>query len=278
MDTATVGRCLAHGQLVCRALAETFQTPTPKLRASKTLLVLLYPTKEEYVEQSARAGDVLERAFLKTTAGHYSMEEQVSRVVWNKSRDAERRIARIVVHELTHHWINDLNPRYANTELRFASSGYWIVEGFASFFEEGLFDVERGTWSLFDARSPSLDTVRALAKADGLLSWDVVLTIGSGPFRELSREKGRPIVRRWHLGREMFSPAGIFYAQSAATTHFLYHGEGGAYRERLIEYVTSYYTGKKDKLPIEAAFGLKPAELGKKVLDYANRVADGWRP
>jgi hypothetical protein len=280
-DTVTVGRCLAYGQLTCAALAEMFRTPSPRPRVSKTLLVLLYPSKEEYVAKSATSGSHEERASLETTGGHYSPMDQLSRVVWDKSPDAERRIARVFVHELTHHWVTELNPRYSNAELRISPRipGYWIVEGLATFVEEGGFDVESGAWTFFDARAASLDVVQAL-RPDELLGWDLLYAADNERFMKLPRDpkEASPVVRRWHLGRHGITRARLFYEQAAATVHFLYHGEGGAHRERLMEYVTSYYTGRSDKLAIEAAFGLSAAALGGKVREYAGRVAAGWRP
>jgi len=282
LDTATVGRCLAHGQLVCAALAEIFRTDEPKPRMTQTLLVLLYPDMKEYLEKSVTRGTEEDRAFLETTGGHYAPAEQLSRVVWDRDPDAERRIARVFVHELTHHWITELNPRYSNAELRLMPTvpGYWIVEGFAMFLEEGVFDADRGTWSAFDGRAASLDSVQALAKAGRLHPWKELYAMDYRDFAKLPRGKeyAQPLVRRWHLGPQGISPSGIFYDQAAATVHFLYHGEGGAYRERLLDYVTSHYTGKKEQVGIQQAFGLSPKELGRKVEAYARQVAEGWRP
>ncbi|MCK6458598.1 MAG: hypothetical protein L6Q95_01730 [Planctomycetes bacterium] len=280
-DTLTVGRCLAYGRLTCAALAEMFKTAAPRLRASRSLTVLLYPTKEEYIARSLTRGSHEERASLAATAGHYSPDDRVSRVVWDTDPDAERRIARVFVHELTHHWVNEMNPRYGDSELRRHGGvpGYWIVEGFATFIEEGTFDISAGTWDFFDARAASLDTVHALA-GGGLLPWETVYESDQGMFAALSRDPNdaRPVVRRWRLGSRGVLPARLFYEQAAATVHFLYHGENGAYRDRLIEYVTSYYTGKKEKLDIRGAFGMSAAELGAKVATYAASVAAGFRP
>jgi hypothetical protein len=280
-DTRTVARCLAYGQLTCQALAELFKTEAPKPRITQKVLVHLYSSKEEYV--SRNAGDSPEeRQWLDATAGFYSAFEGLSRLVWDTDPDAERRIARVFVHELTHHWVTELNPRYANSELRIGSSlpGFWIVEGLATFIEEGTFDVQTGTWSFFDARAPSLDAVHALAKDRRLIPWELLYGFDRARAQSLPSggEKALPVVRRWWLGRQMLSPARIFYEQAAATVHFLYHGEGGAYRARLLDYVTDHYTGKKDKMLIGDSFGMTPGELGRKVEEYAARVAAGWRP
>jgi hypothetical protein len=281
-DTATVGRCLAHGQLVCKALAELFRTAQPKPRMTRALTILLYPSKKEYIENSRGAGEEAARSFLEATAGHYSPSERLSRVVWDKSPDAERRIARVFVHELTHHWLTELNPRFTNAELRLSPDipGYWIVEGFAVFIEEATFDVDRGVWSYFDSRARSLDCVNALVKRKLLLPWASIYAMDYEHFTRLSHDgaAAHPLVRRWHMGKEGLTDARIFYEQAAATVHFLFHGEGGKYRQQLLDYVTSQYTGKRDRLTIAAAFGMSADDLGRRVEAYAQKVAEGWRP
>jgi len=71
----------------------------------------------------------------------------------------------------------------------------------------------------------------------------------------------------------------LFYEQAAATGHFLYWGEGGKYRAQLLDYVTAFYTSQKEKTGIDGAFGLTPAQLGKKVEEWCRKVIyEGWRP
>jgi len=280
-DTRTVGRCLAYGRLVCNVLEEMFKTDQARPRYSQALLVFLYGSRKEYESNSGTGRPVEDRSFLKDTAGHYTPMERLSRVVWHTDRDAERRIARVFLHELTHHWVTEFNPRYSNAELRLRGKpcGYWVVEGLATFIEEGRYDVETGAYELFDSRAASLDTVHVLGKQGKLLPWDSVYAINMRTFRALPRDKAHiKLVRRWQVGEWGLTPARLFYEQATATVHFLYHGEDGRYRQQLLDFVTHYYTGKKDKLPIEAAFGMKPAVLGRKVEVFVNQVAAGWRP
>ena len=280
-DTRTVGRCLAYGRLVCNVLEEMFKTDQPRQRYSQALLVFLYASREEYMTRTGTGRPVEDHTFLKTTSGHYSPLERLSRVFWTADRDAERRTARVFTHELTHHWVTELNPRYSNAELRLRGKpcGYWVVEGLATFIEEGRYDVETGAYELFDSRAASLDTVHVLGKKGKLLPWDSVYAINMRTFRALPRDKAHiKLVRRWQVGEWGLTPARLFYEQATATVHFLYHGEDGRYRQQLLDFVTHYYTGKKDKLPIEAAFGMKPAVLGRKVEVFVNQVAAGWRP
>ncbi|MHC4732464.1 MAG: hypothetical protein ACYS6Z_17995 [Planctomycetota bacterium] len=280
-DTRTVGRCLAYGRLVCDVLERMFKTDKPRPRYSQALLVFLYASRKEYMTRTGTGRPVEDRTFLRNTAGHYSPLERLTRVVWHADRDAERRIARVFLHELTHHWVTEFNPRYSNAELRRRGDlpGHWVVEGLATFIEEGRYDVETGAYELFDSRAASLDTVFVLSQKRKLLPWDAVYAINIRTFRGLPRDSGLiKVVRRWQVGEWGLTPARLFYEQATATVHFLYHGEKGRYRQQLLDFVTSYYTGKKDKLTIEAAFGMQPQELGQKVEAFAAQVAAGWRP
>jgi len=280
-DSRTTGRCLAYGALVCEALGSLFATDAPKLRSSKALLLLLYENKEEYVLKSGADRRPEERAFLEMTAGHYSPLEQLSRLFWEKDPDAERRVARVFAHELTHHWVMQLNPRYADSELSPGSdpSGYWVVEGLATFLEEGSYDIEDGTWNLFDGRAHSLDMVQAVAKQKRLLPWKDLYVLNQRSFQQLRAIPDViPVNCRWHLGPAGTTASRLFYDQAGATVQYLYHGKGGRYRAKLARYVTSYYTADKDGLNIENAFGLTPHELGLEVEEFARQVAAGWRP
>ena len=167
-DTRIVGRCMAYGRLVCMTLSRLFAGDFPRKRAAKAATLLLYGDRKEYLAASGDAGG---ESLLKQSAGHYSPAERLSRLYWDEDPDIERRIVPTFVHELTHHWIQELSPAYADSELKLEamSPGLWIVEGIAEFMAEGSYDIETGTVRLFDARARSLDRVHALSKKGELL-------------------------------------------------------------------------------------------------------------
>ncbi|MEE8106012.1 MAG: hypothetical protein V3T86_10805 [Planctomycetota bacterium] len=279
-DTAVIGRCLAWGQLTCKALEQIFKTEKPFRRASKGLAVLLYASQKEYMTTTGTGREVRNPGFLEWTSGHYTPMERLSRFYWHKGRDAERRIARTFVHELTHHWIDELCPRFADSQRRRSGNipGYWVVEGFATLMEEGRYDLDNGTWNFFDARATSIDTVHALTGTGKLIDWPKLITMTQRHQMTLSSKPGMKMVRRWAMGERNQSLARLYYEQSAAICQFLYHAENGKYRERLADFVVNYYTGRAEKLDAMAAFGLTATELGKRVEQFAKDVADGWRP
>jgi len=279
-DSHLVGRCLAVGQLTSRALAALFSGYPVHRKAPPPMTVFLFSSQEEYRTKSGRIS-AEEPAFLEWTAGHYSPEEKVSRFFWHKDRDAERRIIGTCVHELTHQWLRERCPAYsaAQTIPAIRTPGFWIVEGFATFMEEGSYDIDSGRWSLFAARSRSLDVVAALAgKRPGLVAWPRLYSLDQEGFHTLSHKADLKLTRRWSLGYSRLSDSRAFYEQAAATCHYLFHAEKGAYRKRLLDYIVNFYTGERAKLSIPAAFGMSAEELGRRVEAFARKVEQGWRP
>ncbi|MCZ6570136.1 MAG: hypothetical protein O7B23_08260, partial [Deltaproteobacteria bacterium] len=279
-DTRVVGRCLAYGRMTCRVLGALFATDTPHKRRSAPLTIHLFESKQEYKQKSGVYSSFEDPEFLKWTSGHYSPSEGISRFFWFKDPAIERRIGAIAVHELTHHWLREQNPRYASSQIRRGPTtpGHWIVEGFATLMEQGIYDVERGTWSLFNPRSTSLDYVRELDRAKKLLDWKRLYSISPKDFRHLGNKSDLPVVSRWMLGKRLLSERSLFYMQATATCIFLYHADGGKHRDQLLDYVVHNYMGKNEKLDLKAAFGMTAAVLGRRVVEFAKQVAEGWRP
>jgi hypothetical protein len=279
-DTRTVGRCLAYGQLTCRVLDGMFQPEKEWKRAADGAMVLLYASKKEYMTVRGTGGMIRDPKELEWTTGYYSPTDRLSRVYWHKDRDAERRIARTFVHELTHHWLQELNPCYADAHLRRSpmKPGYWIVEGFATFIEEGRFDIDTMTFEPFDRRARTLDVVHALASKRALIPWSVLFKLNQLQFKSIDRKTKVEFYRKWAMGKQIRTPPRLFYDQAAAACHFLYHGEDGKFRRKLMDYVIAYYTGQKEKLDPQAAFGLPADELGRRIEKFADDVANGWTP
>ncbi len=278
-DTAILGRTLGCCRMTTDLLASLFAEYPVRRKKSDPLRIFLYENHEEYKRQSnvrgAAAAEILE-----FSAGHYSPEEGISRLYWLTARDAEQRIVGTAVHELTHHWLAEVNPAYNRTEGRRSSRtpGFWIVEGFARFLEEGVYDLDAGEWSLFDRRAAALDTLYSLRGSGKLIAWEKLYGGSAVTFWALNKEPKLKIQRRWRLGAQRVSEMNLWYVQASATCQFLYHAEKGKYRKALLDYVVNHYTRKSAKMSIAVAFGLTPAELGQRVEDFAKAVAEGWEP
>jgi hypothetical protein len=282
-DTRTIGRCLAFGRLATGALATLFKTDKPVPRSTKAMVVLLYENEKEYISVSGtkRRIRIEDRASLALTAGYYYPSEGISRFYWSTKPYEERRIAATAVHELTHHWLDKLCPRYSDEDIKrrtAATPGYWIVEGFATLIEEGHYDVVTGKWDLFNSKSRSLDVVRALKVPKGELSWEVFYALNQMGFIGLDPKFKLKYVRRWAVGEQSISSRRYFYERAAATCQYLYHADNGKYRQALLDYVVAHYTGNTGKLLTGRAFGMSGKGLGQRVEKFANDVANGWRP
>jgi hypothetical protein len=282
-DTHTIGRCLAFGRLATGALATLFRTGKPVQRPTKAMVVLLYESEKEYttISGTKRRIRIEDRASLALTSGYYFPSEGISRFYWSTKPYEERRIAATAVHELTHHWLDKLNPRYSDADIKkrtAATPGYWIVEGFATLMEEGHYDVVAGTWDLFNPKSRSLDVVRALKVPKGEVAWDVFFALNQVGFIGLDPRFKLKYVRRWAVGEQSISSRRYFYERAAATCQFLYHADNGKHRQALLDYVVAHYTGNVKKLSIAAAFRMSGKQLGQRVEKFADEVANGWRP
>jgi len=276
-DSRVVGRALSYGRLSTNALAELFRTENPARKADHPLRILLFESKEEYLQQSGANRSQEVRASLEWTAGHYSSAERVSRFFWFADLDAERRIAGTCVHELTHQWLEERNPRVRRNGSDIRTPAYWIVEGFATFMEEGIFDIDAGEWTLFNPRSRSLDLIRVIP-ARSLTKWESFYPMSQHGFFHLQRDNEVEVQGRWRLRAALLSTSRIFYEQAGATCQFLYHAENGKHRRKLLDYLVAYYEGNAKRLDVEKAFGMSARELGANVVKFAHEVANGWRP
>jgi len=286
-ETGPVGMCLRLARLTCSALDRMFATATPAREETLPLVIYFYENPQEYVKLSGTGVGRGPDPFLGLTAGHYNPGENISRFFWPKTPGPERQVRHTFVHELTHHWIERRCPRWhprdqADMGRRVQTPGYWIVEGFATFIEEGRYDQRRGTWTHFNPHARSLDVVAALAKQGKLIPWEKVLPLTQAQFHtELDKSKSHAnCITRWSIFPGGMFEIRLFYEQAGSTCHFLYWGENGKYRAQLLDYVKDFYTSRSEDTRIApgAAFGLTPEELGKKVEAFAQAVMDGWRP
>jgi hypothetical protein len=288
--TELLGKCVRYAKITCRALAKMFHTDEPRRDDTDPLVIYFYETRDEYVNYAGRPNP-----FLAMTAGFYTPGENISRFFWPDRVDATNAVRDTFVHELTHHWIERRNPRWHASDMpawspepkpgdsRTEVPGYWICEGFATFIEEGRYDIDNYTWSHFNPRANSLNVVAALSRDKGqkLIAWDKAYGMTQAAFHGDGLDKKGIFTtarKKWGLTPQPFVEIRLFYEQSAATCHYLYWAEEGKYRARLLDYVTSFYTCKLDKTGIETAFGLAPKDLGARVEEFARKVVDGWRP
>jgi len=283
--TDIVKSCVSLARFTARTLEQMFQTDAPKRGTSDPLVIYLYGDKAQYVALSGRGRGEAPNPTIAMSAGHYTSTENVSRFYW-PGMERWKSVKETFVHELTHHWIQERNPRWARTEQPTMEDsvqvpGVWIVEGMAVFMQGTRFDLERGTWDLFNPKATYLDATQAIGTAGNLIDWKKQLTITKVELHsKVDTQFPQGYYKgRWNLRAFPMNEMVLFYQQAGATCAYLYFAEGGKYREKLLDYVTAYYTGKKEQTAIQTAFGISEAELGKRVEEFARKVClEGWRP
>jgi hypothetical protein len=258
-----VARAVRAGELVCDVLESVFAAVP---RPAGALELVVYPTREEYLEHSGSDLGGLE-AVLGFTSGHFDVSARVSRLFL--PQDArESRLLETSTHELTHHWLSTRAfgpPRSAPD-----AGGFWVVEAIATWAEELRLDPRRGTWSTAPGRSSSLDTLVHADAAD-LLPWRSFLALSFDAYCKLETRTTCELVLDWRLGsRAPRSPMQLFYVQGAALAHYLYEQGGGAHRELLLRAVESYHRG--EELDVAAELRVTPEELGERVGAWARAV------
>ena len=265
-----IARCISMGELVCDALESMFAEGDHERDDRYPLLLYLYETKEEYLEQSGDKGDGEAGNGLAWTAGHYNVHENISRIYIPDGEEEMESVLKTYAHELTHHWLRRLCPAI-DPEATFhpKAPGFWIVEGFASLVEEFSFDLRSRTWQVENPQSLRLDRV-ANAKKGQYLPWKGFFHGSQVGFWKLSIEPGPQLPSRCRLGVVFpVSRRSMFYAQAAAASRFFFQAEGGKYRPMLLEFLRAYYESDQEALDFEKIFGLDRKEAGELIMAFA---------
>jgi hypothetical protein len=259
------------GELVCNELCSLVGTEPATAESSNAdpLEIWLFPTREEYLAAAQSGSHGLSPSL---SLGHYSPAERRSRLFLPEGRDGFERMSETFAHELTHHWLDQrFAPPAAGPRARAydgRTPGFWIVEGFAELVAEFLYDIRRGRVDRTNPRAHSLDVV-ASADPSRLVSWDLLFRMPHVALPSLGVRDQDPLTLRWSLGRFLVpNEVSMFYAQAAATCHYLLRSEQVP-RTALREFVHRYYRGTATEADVKQVLGITPAELGARVRAFA---------
>jgi hypothetical protein len=256
------------GELICNLLEKTLEIEVSDA-GRDPLTLLLYDSKEQYIEHSRQDGSGPELA-LGWTAGHYSITENISRMYVPENDEEMHELLGVYAHELTHHWLATQAP-FARQSPAVDQRGYWIAEGFATLIEEYVLDPRAGKWSLKNPRARSLDTV-ANATPEQLLPWDEFFELSFRGLAGLSPRATMSLPLTWRLGmRSDRSQMQMFYAQAGAVCHYLMQASPHA-RRKLIDYLAAWYQGDDVRTNVQWTFGLSPEELGAEIISFARKA------
>ncbi len=283
-ESNIVSMCTKYAWLSCKSLDQMFKTDNPQRDDNDPLVIWFFENRGEYLRVHTGASDGGGN-FLAMSAGFYSPSSNTSNFFWLPGR--VRSVRNTFVHELTHHWVDRRNPRANPKDLavggeRSVVPGFWIVEGFATFIEEGHYDIRSGNWSHFNPKASAIDIIADLSKQKKVLDWANLLSLTQVDFRnpeKLEQKKRHAVIKKkWALRPQPIVAIRLFYEQSAATCHYLYWAENGKYRQALLDYVTNFYCARTEKTDIKNAFGLTPEQLGANVEKFCIDVMNGWHP
>ncbi|MGE3171601.1 MAG: hypothetical protein AB7O97_03180 [Planctomycetota bacterium] len=270
----SLANALSTGELVCDALESLFADLPAVREDPRPMLVFLYSNKDEYQRESAKVG--VER--ISWTAGYYSDHELVpkSRLFVPGDAAGLAGVLPTLAHELTHQWLMDRCRAFTPDKagVMTAPRAFWIVEGFASLLEQFDFDLERRRFRLGNGDLQHVDLVASAAPGQ-LLDWDWLVRAGRRDYARLLVQRGEPqripSSVRMGLGFQA-DRITLFYAQTAMLCRYLFEAEGGRHRRALLDFVVAFYSGDRDRLVFEDAFGERASALAPRVVDYARAL------
>lgn len=275
-DLGILHRLLRRAEAVNDALDSMF-AELPALReGDEMMMVYLFESQEEY----QALGENLRFRGLSPihalSGGMFFALDRTSRFFMPKGLNPMDRLLAVLTHELTHHWIFTRCPAFTVEQAvagfrEVDRNGHWVVEGFASFVEELLFDQSGVPYSTDNPRADHLDLV-ANAPGGTLIVWPRLFGLNARGAQTLGKEPNAevPISWRQNTSRRV-SEWGMFYAQSAAACHYLFTAQDGKYRAMLLKYVADYYAGRTGELDVAKAFGVDAGALGRACLKHARR-------
>ncbi|HEX5138161.1 MAG TPA: hypothetical protein VFY93_14390 [Planctomycetota bacterium] len=218
--TEILGKCVRYAKITSRVLAKIFATDSPRRDDNEPLVIYFFESRDEYVTSLGN------NPMARMSLGVYARSDNVSRFFWPETPDATREVRRVFVHELTHHWIERRNPRWRASDFstegdRSQVPGYWVVEGFATFIEEGSYDIDTYKWTNFAPHASSLSVVAALSqeKDHPLIDWEKLFDLSQSEAQgEWVKKPGvfATAKKTWGITPQPFAVGRLFYEQSAA--------------------------------------------------------------
>ena len=179
------------------------------------MAVVYFRDRSEYVRGLRAAFPDFNRAIVEKSEGVYIADTQRAYYFAGTSE-----LERNIYHEATHQLFHQSRPVVHDVGFH---ANFWIVEGIAMYMEtlhhEGECVVLGGA-----------DDPRMLAAHFRLL--DDKFYVPLAQFTSLSRERFQDDPR-----------IATFYTQAAGLTHFLVHYEEGRYRDALVGFLTTLYSG-----------------------------------
>jgi len=168
--------------------------------------------------------------------------ERTRRAYFFAGEDSDRRT---LFHEATHQLFHESRPVAANVGGR---GNFWIVEGIAMYMES--LRQQDGYYVL-----GGFDDARMLAARYRLLKDNFYV-----PLAELTTYGVEKIQTDQRIA--------TLYSQAAGLAHFLIHYDGGRYRDALVAYLATVYSGRDNPATLSQLTGTSYAELDRQYRQF----------
>lgn len=172
---------------------------------------------------------------IEITTGIYI--QRLARACFFAGKDQDDRT---IYHEATHQLFQESRPVVPNVAAR---ANFWVVEGIAMLMES--LRKEGGFYEL-----GGFDDVRMRAAQYRLLKDDFYVPLGELCGYNAERLQSDPRIAR-------------LYSQAAGLTNFLVFDHGGRYRDALVNYLVTIYSGRDDLSTLALQTGATYAQLDR---------------
>ncbi len=263
-DIKVIGMCLRVGEGTVRALEGLLGKGGANSRAA--LDVRLHANRKDYLEEKTPIGSAL-----PWSAGYFSPAEGVSRFyVPGDEGNVEplgRGLSKVLAHELTHHWL-EMRWLPGGGRSNPATSGYWIVEGFARFIEDQSVEMGRRAGRLDDPTVSSLDATSQVAKQDKIMQVPDLVAMTQIDFSKIPEKQVAVVFLRNTVGNRVLDVRALFYEQAGSLVFFMMNRCGEEGRAALERYMRGYYSGRAAKDPSKELGFADSAEFHAKFREF----------
>jgi hypothetical protein len=264
-------RVLGWADLVCCALEEMWGAPRGS--DAPPLAIWLHPDVASYHALVPQQTPDLKRQ-PETALAWHDWERDAVHVVVPEDAVQLADTQTAFAHALAHLWMRTRMPGVKpGLPLDDKAAGWWLAAGMATFVEELGFDAGTRGFGVQTGFTPSFDLIGQLGN-ESLIEWSELYEWDRARTARADSRGTQVVALRLKLGpKVLLSQLQLFYLQSAATVHYLWSADGGAHRAALLELVGAWHSNQHKSIEIEQAFGMTPAELGKRVHEWTREVS-----
>lgn len=213
--------------------------PRPASAEPPRLHVVYFRNKDDYVRWLRP-----EVPNIEVSIGYY--RESTGRAYFYAGQEPDDRT---LYHEATHQLFHQSRPVAPDVGSR---CNFWIVEGIALFMES--LHEDQGFYVL-----GGLDDIRVNASQVRLLTDNFYV-----PLADLTT---------YGMGRVQSDPRiATLYSQAAGLTHFLVFYDNGRYRDALVAYLSTVYSGRDEPGTLSRLAGLPYGELDRQYREYTQKA------